>query len=62
MFQTLNMVVSNNTFICCLLYLEVIINHVCNGSDVYRSLLDASKAFDTIHYDYGIMFNTLILN
>ena len=40
----------HSTVMCSLLYHEVINHYLCNGSNVYSSLLDASKAFDKVHY------------
>ena len=46
------------TVMCSLLYHEVINHYLCNGSNVYSCLLDASKAFDKVHY--GTMFSILL--
>ena len=47
---------------CSLLYHKVdrkVINHyMCNGSNVYRCLLDSSKVFDRVHF--GTMFSILL--
>ena len=48
----------HSTVMCSLLYHEVINHYWCNGSNVYSCLLDASKAFDKVHY--GTMFNILL--
>ena len=48
----------HSTVICSLIYKEVISNYIQNGSNVYSCLLDASKAFDRIHY--GKLFNHLL--
>ena len=48
----------HSTVMCCLLYHEVINHYLCNGSNVYSCLLDASKAFDKAHY--GTMFSILL--
>ena len=47
----------HSTVMCSLLYHEVINHYLCNGSNVYSCLLDASKAFDKVHY--GTMFSIL---
>ena len=36
---------------CSLAYYEVINHYLCNHSNVCSCLLDASKAFDCVHYD-----------
>ena len=48
----------HSTVMCTLLYHEVINHYLCNGSNVYRCLLDASKALDKVHY--GTMFSILL--
>ena len=48
----------HSTVMCSLLYHEVINHYLCNGSHVYSCLLDASKAFDKVHY--GTMFSILL--
>ena len=48
----------HSTVMCSLLYHEVINHYVCNGSNVYSCLLDASKALDKVHY--GTMFSILL--
>ena len=48
----------HSTVMCSLLYHEVINHYLCNGSNVYSCLLDASKAFDKVHY--GTMFSILL--
>ena len=61
-FQTSNMQFGfkqqHSTVMCSLLYHEVINHYVCNGSNVYSCLLDASKAFTKVHY--GTMFSILL--
>ena len=44
--------------LCSVIYKELIDNYNRNGSNVYSCLLDASKAFDKIHY--GKLFNVLL--
>ena len=39
-----------STTMCTLIYKEIINQYINNGSDVYSCLLDASKAFDRVHY------------
>ena len=36
----------HSTVMCSLLHHEVINHYLCNGSNIYSCLLDASKAFD----------------
>ena len=36
--------------LCTIVYIETLHHYVNNGSNVYGGLLDASKAFDRIHY------------
>ena len=43
---------------CTLIYKEIIIQYINNCSDVYSCLLDASKAFDRVHY--GKLFRILL--
>ena len=61
-FQTSNMQFGfkqlHSTVMCSLLYHEVINHYLCNGSNVYSCLLDASKAFDKVHY--GTMLSILL--
>ena len=48
----------HSTTLCSLIYKEVV-NHYLNcGSNVYSCLLDASKAFDRVHY--GTLFRLLL--
>ena len=48
--------------LCTMVYLETLHHHVINGSNVYSCFLDASKAFDGIHYGihYGKLFTILL--
>ena len=48
----------HSTTMCTLIYKEIINQYINNGSDVYSSLLDASKAFDRVHY--GKLFRILL--
>ena len=48
----------HSTALCSVVYLETLQYYKQNGSQVYSCLLDASKAFDRIHY--GKLFNILI--
>ena len=41
---------NHSTVLCSLMYKEVVSNYLQNGSNVYSCLLDASKAFDRIHF------------
>ena len=49
---------NHSTVLCSLMYKEVVSNYFQNGSNVYSCLLDASKAFDCIHF--GKLFAILI--
>ena len=49
----------HSTVLCSVIYKELIDNYNRNGSNVYSCPLDASKAFDKIHYHYGKLFNVL---
>ena len=49
---------NHSTVLCSLMYKEVVSNYLQNGSNVYSCLLDASKAFDRIHF--GKLFAILI--
>ena len=40
----------HSTTMCTLIYIEIMYKCINNGSDVYSCLLDASKAFDRVHY------------
>ena len=48
----------HSTVLCSVIYKELIDTYNRNGSNVYSCLLDASKAFDKIHY--GKLFNALL--
>ena len=48
----------HSTTLCTMVYLETLHHYVNNGSNVYSCLLDASKAFDRIHY--GKLFTILL--
>ena len=48
----------NSTVLCSVIYKELIDNYNRNGSNVYSCLLNASKAFNKIHY--GKLFNVLL--
>ena len=48
----------HSTALCSLVYLETLQYYRQNGSQVYSCLLDASMAFDRIHYEK--LFNILI--
>ena len=48
----------HSTVLCSVIYKELVDNYNRNGSNVYSCLLDASKAFDKIHY--GKLFNVLL--
>ena len=44
--------------LCSLIYKEVVNHYLNSGSNVYSCLLDASKAFDRVHY--GTLFRLLL--
>ncbi len=48
----------HSTTLCSVIYLETLQHYAKNGSSVFSCLLDASKAFDRIHY--GKLFNILL--
>ena len=48
----------HSTTMCSLVYHEIINHYMSNNSDVYSCLLDASKAFDKVHY--GKLFHILL--
>ena len=48
----------HSTTMCTLIYKEIINQYINNGRDVYSCLLDASKAFDRVHY--GKLFRILL--
>lgn len=49
---------NHSTVLCSLVYKEVISHYLHSGSNVYSCLLDASKAFDRIHF--GKLFRLLL--
>jgi len=49
---------SHSTSMCSAMYREIVHHFRCRGSRVYSVLLDASKAFDKVHY--GKLFNLLL--
>ena len=49
---------NHSTTLCSIMYLETLQYHRNGGSNVFRCLLDASKAFDRVHY--GKLFNILL--
>ena len=48
----------HSTTLCTLIYKEVVHHYLNSGSNVYSCLLDASKAFDRVHY--GTLFRLLL--
>ena len=48
----------HSTTMCSLVYHEIINHYMSNNSNVYNCLLDASKAFDKVHY--GKLFHILL--
>ena len=49
---------NHSTIMCSLVYKETINYYLNHGNTVYSCLLDASKAFDMVHF--GRLFNLLI--
>ena len=49
---------SHSTTLCTFIYKEVIDHYINNDSTVYSCFLDASKAFDRVHY--GKLFRILL--
>lgn len=47
----------HSTVMCSVVYMEVVDHYLKGGSDVYSCLLDASKAFDRVHF--GKLFTIL---
>ena len=45
---------SHSTTVCSAIYMEIIHQYKMNGSIVYSCMLDASKAFDKVHF--GTLF------
>ena len=48
----------NSTVLCTAVYIETVNHYMNEGSDVYSCLIDASKAFDRVHWE--TFFSTLI--
>ena len=48
----------HSTTLCTLIYKEVVHHYLNSGSNVHSCLLDASKAFDRVHY--GTLFRLLL--
>ena len=49
---------NHSTIMCRLVFHEIINHYFKNGSNVYSCLLDASQAFDRVHY--GKLFRILL--
>ena len=43
----------DSTVLCTAVYIETINHYMNEGSDVYSCLIDASKAFDRVHWGGG---------
>ena len=41
---------NHSTVLCTAVYIETINHYMNEGSDVYSCLIDASKAFDRVHW------------
>ena len=50
----------DSTVLCTAVYIETINHYMNEGSDVYSCLIDASKAFDRVHWGGGGAFSILI--
>ena len=48
----------HSTTLCTLIYNEVVHHYLYSGSNAYNCLLDASKAFDRVHY--GTLFRVIL--
>ena len=48
----------HSTVMCSLIFREIVDHYLHHGSNVYICLLDASKAFDRVHY--GTLFRLLL--
>ena len=48
----------HSTTLCILIYKEVVHHYINSCSNVYSCLLDASKAFDRVHY--GTLFSVIL--
>ena len=48
----------HSTVMCSLIFKEIVDHYLHHGSNVYSCLLDASKAFDRVHY--GTLFRLLL--
>ena len=49
---------NHSTTMCSAIYMEIIIQYKMKGSNVYSCMLDASKAFDRVHF--GSLFRLLL--
>ena len=47
------------TVLCTAVYIETINHYMNEGSDVYSCLIDASKAFDRVHWG-GTLINDML--
>ena len=49
---------NHSTVMCSAIYIEIINHYKIHGSNVYSCMLDASKAFDRVHF--GTLFKLLL--
>ena len=47
---------NHSTTMCSLKYKDIIGHYLTNGSTMYSSLLDVTKAFDRIHFESYLVF------
>ena len=51
---------NHSAVLCTAVYIETINHYMNEGIDVYSCLMDASKAFDRVHWGGGELFSILI--
>ena len=42
---------NHSTVLCTAVYIETVNHYMNEGSDIYSCLIDASKAFDRVHWE-----------